>query len=955
YLAYLSSIALEFRQTIVLTDHVKDGIDYKNTFDGKEAVDKIALIVKTSDRKLALRIGKSLSEQRFFHDVSYETKLVDSEFYFYEFSNRSLYINSNDTASSSLLDQVVTTRATLVGEEDLHIKNTEQYNIKTHHQIVPAGIITEMTRCYSPTCLVLRPCYSPTCPKRLLQFKKHHSSDSFASTMIQRHFKKTNQDNSINNHDLWADNISRHLYNAITKIERKRQENIYELIYTEEDYVNSLQYLQTMWITPLLSESIIPQVHREEFVKKVFGGISSIHNINKKLLVGLLKRQKEYPIVYQIGDVLLRFVSKFLPYISYGAKQYEAKILLENEMFTNPNFDLHPNSLKLELNGYLTKPTTRLGRYTLLFKEILKHTPPDHPDQQSLTKAIEIIKQLLSNVNLEAGHAKNVFDLMRINQNLTFKLKSDQVNLNLLSSDRLIVKQGLWKKAPQADSVEYQVVLLDNYLVVAKIKISNGVERFVIQKKPIPIELLSIQLPDLLVSSKRSSTRLLYSTPTVSTAPISRAATDLGPHTSDSHLGNNNKTTFFPLTFQYLGGHNESRLFTLFTSSFLIRKQWIEEIRDRQAEKDKKNPIFQLSPVLGSHLLSRDIRLSYFITFGGGLQYLFSSNDGIYVGHHNCKTDRAKSPQKILDIYNVTQIEVIEKTQTLLVLADRVLWEYPLEVVNGTPKTQSPGYRLQSSVPFFHVGTSNQRTLLCIPHISKLRSIISVYEPRKKIEHQFNLKKHKNIFEQLLLHTGKQKQSSEHKSFKKLKDFYVPYEAHRVELTPSMILITTSRGIIMIDMRTDQPQQLLNPNDPSLEFLLEKEREQAALNLRQLVKRISIFKTPQNHHFLCYDGYGLFIDRKGNRLFPDFLIEWEGMPESFAFSYPYVLAFDPSFIEVRNIHTGTIEQIIRGKNLRCLNNGHKTELPLAFATMADPVIDNCQFLFSLNLIPREDE
>jgi hypothetical protein len=47
----------------------------------------------------------------------------------------------------------------------------------------------------------------------------------------------------------------------------------------------------------------------------------------------------------------------------------------------------------------------------------------------------------------------------------------------------------------------------------------------------------------------------------------------------------------------------------------------------------------------------------------------------------------------------------------------------------------------------------------------------------------------------------------------------------------------------------------------------------------------------------------LFIDRKGNRLFPEFLIEWEGMPESFAFSYPYVMAFDPSFIEVRNIHT----------------------------------------------------
>lgn len=49
--------------------------------------------------------------------------------------------------------------------------------------------------------------------------------------------------------------------------------------------------------------------------------------------------------------------------------------------------------------------------------------------------------------------------------------------------------------------------------------------------------------------------------------------------------------------------------------------------------------------------------------------------------------------------------------------------------------------------------------------------------------------------------------------------------------------------------------------------------------------------------------YAFYIDSKGNRLFTKFLIEWEGTPESFAFCYPYVMAFDPSFIEVRNVIT----------------------------------------------------
>jgi hypothetical protein len=42
---------------------------------------------------------------------------------------------------------------------------------------------------------------------------------------------------------------------------------------------------------------------------------------------------------------------------------------------------------------------------------------------------------------------------------------------------------------------------------------------------------------------------------------------------------------------------------------------------------------------------------------------------------------------------------------------------------------------------------------------------------------------------------------------KKIKDCYVPCEAYAVELSTSMMLITSSRGMIMVDMRTDKPQR----------------------------------------------------------------------------------------------------------------------------------------------------
>jgi len=80
-----------------------------------------------------------------------------------------------------------------------------------------------------------------------------------------------------------------------------------------------------------------------------------------------------------------------------------------------------PESRKLELNGYLTKPTTRLGRYPLLLEAILKCTPEDNPDKKTIPVVISIIKDFLQKVNLESGKCENAFNLRQINKGLTWK------------------------------------------------------------------------------------------------------------------------------------------------------------------------------------------------------------------------------------------------------------------------------------------------------------------------------------------------------------------------------------------------------------------------------------------------------------------------------------------------------------------------------------------------------
>lgn len=212
----------------------------------------------------------------------------------------------------------------------------------------------------------------------------------------------------------------------------------------------------------------------------------------------------------------------------------------------------------------------------------------------------------------------------------------------------------------------------------------------------------------------------------------------------------------------------------------------------------------------------------------GGQQYLLAGDDGVYVGHHNYRYIDT-TPHKVLSLAKVTQIHAIESTETLLVLADKTLWEYNLDVVNGKPHTQPRGRLVQTHVAFFYVGVCLKRIMVCVPKISTLKSIITIFEAVKRTEvsatgaipssslnkvnnslvaasASSSNKRSSGILDRLLS-IRPLTQPSDDLHLRKMKDCYVPCEAYAVELSASMMLITSARGMIMIDMRTDKPQR----------------------------------------------------------------------------------------------------------------------------------------------------
>lgn len=114
-------------------------------------------------------MGRTLEAQRFFHDVNYENRLVDNIIEIYQFNNDLIFHGYHHTDSSSSSSSSIS--GSIASMPTHHVNSDDEYEEEENdtHQtmlLLPHGVYTELTCCYSPTCNYLFPCYSYTCPNK---------------------------------------------------------------------------------------------------------------------------------------------------------------------------------------------------------------------------------------------------------------------------------------------------------------------------------------------------------------------------------------------------------------------------------------------------------------------------------------------------------------------------------------------------------------------------------------------------------------------------------------------------------------------------------------------------------------------------------------------------------------------------------------------------------------------
>ncbi|CAK7269581.1 RHO1 GDP-GTP exchange protein 2 [Sporothrix epigloea] len=857
YPAMLSRVAEVFREKIVIGDRTKNELSYKNAFSGAEAVDVLSFIIRTTDRNLALLLGRALDAQKFFHDVTYEHRLRDSTNEMYQFRENVEEMGSDEAAS-----QTTTERSSQVN-----------------------GVFVLLSECYSPTCTRDQLCYSIACPRRLEQVSRLNlkmgpglQGASGATAMVGEDDADVTDEQK-----LWINSVPKEVADSISDREKKRQEVISEICYTERDFVKDLDYLRDFWILPLRApNSPIPAARRMRVVNTIFSNIidpPAIRTVSARFAKALTERQQSNPIVHNVGDIFMEFVPLFEPFIKYGSRQLEAKYEFENERSNNQAFsrlvdeiERRRESRKLELNGYLTKPTTRLARYPLLLENVLKYSDPENPDQKDIPRVLTSIRDLLSRVNAESGKAENRFNLRRLDELLEFR-PNERVDLKLREANRELVFKSQLKKAP-ADPPDIVAYLLDHAVLLVRTKQVGKVEKLKAYRRPIPLELLAIKEMDEVI---------------VKGSAVKRSSSSLLP------LRNNNADTRrgegWPITFRHLGKAGYE--LTLYASNQAARQKWLEYI-DTAQQRLRGRADFLNVTVIATKFTAAMNRINCAAPFDGGRKLIYGTDNGVYVADR--KAREPTLPRRAIEAQAVTQVDILEEYQLLLVLSNRTLLSFPLAALDPSePLLGKRPKKIQSHCTFFKTGICLGRHLVCCVKSSALSTTVKVYEPNDAMSKAKNKKGLSKMF------------NAGQDELKPFKEFYIPTESTSIHFLKSSLCVASARGFEVVSLLTLETQLLLDQADTSLDFVARKE------NVRPIhIERLN------GEFLLNYSEFSFFVNRNGWRARPEWRIDWEGSPQSFALSYPWILAFEPNFIELRHIETGAVH-IVPHKNIRMLH------------------------------------
>ena len=231
---------------------------------------------------------------------------------------------------------------------------------------LPTGVITMLTRCYSPSCGEGTSCYAFSCPRKVCVWglsiwylipSIHVRETMFWVCLLCKRRPPSCQKRRIglkpSMFPSWIlyrkvrllDKGKIRCYFSCSLVHRflSSLSIIHKLITKEEQYLQDLDLVESVFIKPLRAAN--PPViasHLDDFIDELFGNILDLRECNRRLLEVMYVRQREEsPVILRIGDIFLNAATEFrFAYPTYIGHYPVSEKRLKDETEANPEFRL---------------------------------------------------------------------------------------------------------------------------------------------------------------------------------------------------------------------------------------------------------------------------------------------------------------------------------------------------------------------------------------------------------------------------------------------------------------------------------------------------------------------------------------------------------------------------------------------------------------------------------------
>ncbi|KAG5664747.1 hypothetical protein KAF25_008481 [Fusarium avenaceum] len=627
-------------------------------------------------------------------------------------------------------------------------------------------------------------------------------------------------------------------------------------------------------------------------------------------------------------------------------------------------------SSKHDWTHYLIAPIQRLQRYTLLLESVEGKMKTDSEEKTNLAKAIAEIRQVTLESDSKVAEQNKRVQMMELNRMLVLRPGFHSV-LNLDHLGRELIFQGDLQRMGSKGVrwVDTHALLFDHYMILAKtVTPKEGKDKkYDVSKEPIPMPLLFPEsINDEPVQKQKGITAPLGRTTAASSSSnqlnkvgsntgrpgLEHAATNssLGSSLAPSNSNDTEGKILYPFKVKHLG----HEVYTLYASSAKDRADWCSKIIETKTRHAKAlfsqnaepfrlrvladaafhydgasmyarypsvpvkgtpldRAIHELESVLGpaqgvAPVCRAQVNCATSFTAFGKSVIAIGTDYGVYIS----EPSNPRGWQRTVPATRVTQIAVLEEFSVCVLIADKNLISYPMDVIApvsdfSAPLNDNPRrapQRLAKDVTYFATAKMKDRMLLFYKRKEGLHTSFKVLEPI----FQKSTEKKSRLF------GGRKTGGGSAETFRDFDEFFFPTECYSLSLFQTYIAVATAKGVEMLTLDKKQPMSIPDLKAPAIANIAGRIRDQ---------KPLGMFRLNENEFIVTYEDCAVYVDKHGD-VSRTLIMEYTGKQKKArgATMYgQYLLLFNEDYVEVRNAENGRLRQIIAGRDVRVLDLG----------------------------------